>query len=344
MIKTLEIRMPDDWHVHCRDNAYLYQTVPASAKHFRRALIMPNLKPALTSIDMLLAYQSRIKAAIPKERAFTPYMTLYLNEQINPECLISAQKHPEILGAKLYPAGATTNADEGVKSFKSLYPLLDLMQTLDLVLQIHGETVHDDIFDREKHFLNEYLKPIMHHFPKLRIVLEHISTQDAVHFVMTAPSTLAATITPHHLLFNRNDMLSGGIHPHYYCLPILKRKRDQEALIRAAASGNPKFFAGTDSAPHARETKENTCGCAGIYSAPYALSLYTQIFDQHDMLNKLENFMSRYGAEFYKLPLNQEAILLKKQTQIIPNHLPFGDSQVIPIMAGASIKWCIDEF
>lgn len=344
MTQTLEIRKPDDWHVHCRDSLYLSQTVPATAQHFRRALIMPNLKPALTSLDLLLAYCERIKAAIPQKNSFTPYMTLYLNEHVDPECIVRAGKHTEVLGAKLYPAGATTNAEQGVKSFKSLYPLLDLMQAQDLVLQIHGETTQGDIFDRETLFLTEVLKPLMHNFPKLRIVLEHISTQAAVHFVSEAPATLAATITPHHLLFNRNHMLAGGIHPHYYCLPILKCEQDQRALITAATNGNPKFFAGTDSAPHAKETKENACGCAGIYSAPYAVALYAQIFENQKRLDRLENFMSQFGADFYHLPYNHETIVLKKQSHQIPLELPFGDSVVVPILSGTHIEWSIDEF
>lgn len=343
MTQTLEMRMPDDWHVHCRDHAFLKDTVPATARHFKRALIMPNLKPALTSIELLLDYQKRIKAATPAENTFESYLTLYINERVDPNCIIRMKAHPDILGAKLYPAGATTHAEEGVQSFESLYPLLDLMQEQDLVLQIHGETTQGDIFKREKNFLTENLAPLMRQFPKLRIVLEHISTRAAVDFIREAPMRVTATITPHHLLFNRNHMLSGGIRPHYFCLPVLKMATDQKALLQAATSGNPKFFAGTDSAPHAIETKENACGCAGIYSAPFAVALYAQIFDEQQKLDKLENFMSRFGAEFYRLSFNRETILLKKHSNVIPEKLPFGHGAVVPILAGSSIKWCVNE-
>lgn len=318
-MQTLIINRPDDWHLHLRDGEFLTHTVQASAQHFARALVMPNLKPALTNLPAIESYRNRIISAIPKQSSFIPYMTFYLNESVKPEELHQAASLSYIVGAKLYPAGATTNSEEGAKSLKALYPLFETLQTSNLVLQIHGEVTHSDIFEREALFIDEYLKPIAKHFPKLRIVLEHISTKAAVDYVSEGPANLTATITPHHLLYNRNKLLAGGIRPHYYCLPILKHEKDQKALQVAATSGNPKFFAGTDSAPHAINAKENACGCAGIYSAPYAVALYTQIFDELNQLKKLNDFLSRFGAEFYQLPINQQQLELIKSPQTIPN-------------------------
>jgi dihydroorotase len=337
------ITRPDDWHVHVRDGQVLPQTVNATAQHFARALIMPNLQPAPTNITALTAYRQRILDAIAPHQAFTPYMTLYLNETVRPDDLLNAAQHPYVLGAKLYPAGATTHSEEGVQSIRALYPQLEIMQAEDLVLQIHGEVTHGDIFDRERLFLEQYLQLIMHDFPTLRIVLEHISTQAAVDFVMAAPKTLAATITPHHLLYHRNQLLEGGLHPHYYCLPILKREQDQIALQHAAVSGSGQFFAGTDSAPHARRHKESACGCAGIYSAPFAIALYAEVFDHLGKLHALNDFMSRFGAEFYHLPVSHDHIELIEQPQIIPQELPFGGDQVVPIAAGTTLQWSIHE-
>lgn len=340
-MQTLIINRPDDWHVHLRDDELLQQTVPATAQHFARALVMPNLKPALTTLPSIENYRNRIVSAIPDGYSFTPYMTFYLNESVTADELQQSASIPHVLGAKLYPAGATTNSEAGAKSLKALYPLYEIMQAHNLVLQIHGEVTHSDIFEREALFLDEYLKPIVDNFPRLRIVLEHISTKAAVDFVIQAPETVAATITPHHLLYNRNQLLAGGLRPHYYCLPILKHEKDQLALQLAACSGNPKFFAGTDSAPHAVHAKESSCGCAGIYSAPFAVALYTKMFDELDQLNKLNYFMSRYGAEFYQLPVNQEHIELIKSPQTIPDTLPFGSNQVIPMGAGETLTWSI---
>ncbi|HAT8180363.1 TPA: dihydroorotase [Legionella pneumophila] len=344
IMQTLIINRPDDWHLHLRDGEFLTHTVQASAQHFARALVMPNLKPALTNLSAIESYRNRIIAAIPKQNSFTPYMTFYLNESVKPEELQQAASLSYIVGAKLYPAGATTNAEEGAKSLQALYPLFEVLQTNDLVLQIHGEVTHSDIFEREALFIDEYLKPIAKHFSKLRIVLEHISTKTAVDYVSQGPSNLAATITPHHLLYNRNKLLAGGIRPHYYCLPILKHEKDQKALQFAATSGNPKFFAGTDSAPHAINTKENACGCAGIYSAPFAVALYAQIFDELNQLKKLNDFLSRFGAEFYQLPINQQQLELIKSPQTIPNSMPFGSTHVVPIAAGDTINWSINGF
>ncbi len=344
IVRTLSITRPDDWHVHLRDNDALVHTVPASAQHFARALIMPNLQPALTTPESLISYRHRITAALGSLTHFTPYMTLYLNETVTPEDLISAANHPYILGAKLYPAGATTNSEQGVQSIRALYPLFEVMQTHDLVLQVHGEVTHGDIFDREAMFIDSHLAPLVRDFPKLRIVLEHISTRAAVEFVSQAPNTVAATITPHHLLFNRNQLLAGGIRPHYYCLPILKHEHDQVALQQAAISGTGRFFAGTDSAPHATEKKENACGCAGVYSAPYALAMYAQVFEQLDSLSMLNAFMSEFGANFYQLPILQDKIELIKAPQVIPHTLPLGHNFVVPLAAGSTLQWSIREF
>ena len=342
-MQTFIINRPDDWHVHLRDGDMLSHTVPATAQHFARALIMPNLKPALTTLPVIESYRNRIIAAIPQYHSFTPYMTFYLNESVSTDELHRAASLPYILGAKLYPAGATTNSEAGAKSLDELYALFEVLQNNNLVLQIHGEVTHGDIFEREALFIEEYLKPLVRNFPNLRIVLEHISTKAAVDFVMEAPATVGATITPHHLMYNRNKLLAGGLRPHYYCLPILKHEDDQKALQSAVASGNPKFFAGTDSAPHAIHTKESTCGCAGIYSAPFALALYTQVFDEINQLQKLNPFMSRFGAEFYQLPLNQEEIELIKSPQLIPDFMPFGADRVVPMAAGETMQWSIND-
>lgn len=342
-MQILTINRPDDWHVHLRDGELLQHTVPATAAHFARALVMPNLKPALTTLKALKSYREKICAAIPKDSTFMPYMTFYLNEEVHAEDLEQANGDSYILGAKLYPAGATTNTEAGAKSLTALYPLLELMQQKDLVLQIHGEVTHSDIFEREALFIEEYLKPLILNFPRLRIVLEHISTKAAVEFVSAAPATVAATITPHHLLYNRNHLLAGGIRPHYYCLPILKHQQDQLALLQAAVSGNPKFFAGTDSAPHAVNTKENACGCAGIYSAPFALAFYAQAFANADKLDYLNHFMSYYGAEFYRVAPTQDKIELIQQPQTIPTYLPLGNNTVVPMAAGETVQWSVYE-
>jgi len=342
-VRTLSITRPDDWHVHLRDNDVLAHTVPASAKHFARALIMPNLQPALTTLDAINAYRDRILSAIDSSPNFTPYMTLYLNETVSPNDLLTVATHPYILGAKLYPAGATTNSEQGVQSIRALYPLFEIMQACDLVLQVHGEVTHGDIFEREALFIDTQLAPLVRDFPKLRIVLEHISTRTAVEFVTQAPNTVAATITPHHLLFNRNQLLAGGIRPHYYCLPILKHELDQRALQQAAMSGNSKFFAGTDSAPHVKANKESACGCAGVYSAPYALAMYAQVFEQLDSLSKLNAFMSQFGANFYHLPILHEKIELINEPQVIPQALAFGHDFVVPLAAGSTLQWSIRE-
>ena len=342
-MRTLQITRPDDWHVHFRDDEALQHTVLATAKHFSRALVMPNLQPALTSISSVNTYRERIIAALGKDVSFIPYMTLYLNESVSPLDLQQINKSPYILGAKFYPQGATTHSAEGARSMRKLYPLLEVMQQQDLVLQIHGEVTGGDIFEREALFIQEYLTPLTRDFPRLRMVLEHISTRSAVDFVTNASPTVSATITPHHMLYNRNHLLAGGIKPHYYCLPILKHLDDQIAVLNAAVSGNPKFFAGTDSAPHSQLNKESACGCAGIYSAPFALAMYAEAFELCNKLPKLNDFMSNFGAKFYRLPITETRIELIKHPQVIPLTLPFGHDYVVPVGAGSTLQWSIHE-
>lgn len=343
ILKSITITQPDDWHVHLRDGAFLPHTVNAVAQQFRKALIMPNLQPPLTSIKLLEAYRERILAALNPAYAFTPYMTFYLNEQVLPQEISLCKNYPYIVGGKLYPAGVTTNSNWGVKTLEKLYPVFSAMQEQNLVLQVHGESREGDIFEREERFIEESFIDLAHNFPRLRIVFEHISTKKAVDFVMAAPDTIAATITPHHLLYNRNHLLAQGLKPHYYCLPILKHVEDQMALQAAVFTGNRKFFAGTDSAPHLRKYKENACGCAGIYSSPYALALYTQLFAKADQLSKLNNFMSEFGALFYQKPKNKEKIRLIEKPSRVPSTLLFGEEEVIPIAAGELLCWSIDE-
>ena len=342
VIRSHIITKPDDWHVHLRDTPVLHDTVAATAMHFNRALVMPNLVPAISSIDALLSYRERILLAATAYPEFNPYMTLYLNEDVTPDTIQRACQYPFLLGAKLYPRHVTTNSQQSAATIDALYPTLEAMQACDLVLQVHGETANDDIFEREALFIQGPLTRITADFPKLRMVLEHISTLDAVEWVLSAPSTIAATITPQHLLYNRNHLLSGGIKPHYYCLPILKHSRHQHALIRAALSQNPKFFAGTDSAPHAKHHKENACGCAGIFSAPYALALYAQLFDQAGHMDRLEAFVAHFGADFYQLPRSTSRIELVQQSQQIPATCPLGDAFVVPLASGEWINWSIN--
>jgi dihydroorotase len=317
--------------------------VKATATHFARALVMPNLSPALTRIDTLIAYRERILSVLGTISSFTPYMSLYLNATVELDELARLKEYPFILGAKFYPAGATTNSAEGARTLRSLYPLLEILQDNNLVLQIHGEVTHGDIFARERLFIEEELTPLLKNFTKLRVVLEHISSQAAVDFVRQGPSTLAATITPHHLWYNRNQLLVGGIKPHFYCLPILKHLNDQRALQEAVISGHPRLFAGTDSAPHVKAQKESACGCAGIYSAPFALAFYAEMFDQLGQLTKLNDFMSRFGAEFYQLPITQERMQLIKRPQQVPEFLAFGPDHVVPMGAGTTLPWSVDE-
>ena len=340
---TLTITRPDDWHLHLRDDAALTRTVIDTARQFARAIIMPNLRPPVTTTQMAADYRQRILAVLPDNAAFEPLMTLYLTDNTPADEIKTAVNSGIVKAVKLYPAGATTNSDAGVTDLKNCHSTLETMQKHGMPLLIHGEvTDHDiDIFDREKRFIDDKLIPLLNDFPELKVVFEHITTADAANFVSDAGANLAATITPHHLLYNRNDLLVGGIRPHYFCLPVLKRNSHQQALLKAATSGNPKFFLGTDSAPHARHTKENSCGCAGIYSAHAAIELYAEAFEAMDALDKLEAFASFYGADFYGLPRNQTQITLHKQSWQVPDTLPFADSELVPLRAGEAVNWQI---
>lgn len=340
-MRHLSITQPDDWHVHFRDGSLLKDTVAATSAHFGRALVMPNLQPPLTTPEALEAYRQRILACLPAASSFRPYLTFFLNDTVQPEVFDTLPD--DVLGAKLYPAGSTTNSEHGAKSLTALFPLFEQMQAKNLVLQVHGEATQGDVFEREARFLETSLVTLMHQFPKLRIVLEHISTRAAVEAVLAAPDTVAATITPHHLMYHRNHLLEGGIKPHYYCLPLLKHEQDQLALRQAATRGNPKFFAGTDSAPHARSQKESACGCAGIYSAPYAVAFYAEVFEELDALSSLNAFLGHFGADFYQLPRNTQTLNLIKQNNPIPCELPLGHDQVIPMGAGTTLSWSVHD-
>ncbi len=337
----LTLTMPDDWHLHFRDGDMLAETVPATARCFRRAVVMPNLVPPVTTGELASAYRQRILAAAPAGSDFEPVMTIYLTNQTTPADIIAA-KQAGVLAAKLYPAGATTNSHGGVSDVTKLAPVLDTMIEQDMLFLVHGEVTNDevDIFDREKVFIDRYLSQIVQRHPALRVVLEHITTGDAASFVQEASANVAATITPQHLLLNRNHLLVGGIRPHNYCLPVLKRRTHQEALRSAVASGSPKFFLGTDSAPHAKHRKETACGCAGCYSAWSAIELYAQVFEELGALDKLEGFASFYGADFYKLPRNTRTITLEKQPWTVPAEITLPDgSPIVPFFAGETLNW-----
>ncbi len=337
----LTLTMPDDWHLHFRDGDMLAETVPATARCFRRAVVMPNLVPPVTTGELASAYRQRILAAAPAGSDFEPVMTIYLTNQTTPADIIAA-KQAGVLAAKLYPAGATTNSHGGVSDVTKLAPVLDTMIEQDMLFLVHGEVTDDevDIFDREKVFIDRYLSQIVQRHPALRVVLEHITTGDAASFVQEASANVAATITPQHLLLNRNHLLVGGIRPHNYCLPVLKRRTHQEALRSAVASGSPKFFLGTDSAPHAKHRKETACGCAGCYSAWSAIELYAQVFEELGALDKLEGFASFYGADFFKLPRNTRTITLEKQPWTVPAEITLPDgSPIVPFFAGETLNW-----
>jgi len=339
-MQRLTLIQPDDWHLHLRDGASLTQTVAATARCFARAVVMPNLKPPLTTVEQALAYRQRICAADPTG-LFNPLATLYLTDKTPATEVAKAKASGHIVAIKYYPAGATTHSDSGVTDWRRVWPVLEAMQAVELPLLIHGEVTDAlvDIFDREKVFIETVLEPLLEKFPALPVVLEHITTQDAVDYVISKNHRLAATITAHHLLMNRNELFHGGIRPHHYCLPVLKREKHRQALVRAAISGNPKFFLGTDSAPHALKAKETACGCAGIYTAPAALELYAEVFEQAQALEQLEGFASFYGADFYRLPRNTETVTLKKSRWHLPTHFEFGDTIVVPLRAGAEIHW-----
>ncbi len=338
---SIVINQPDDWHLHLRDGDQLAITVPASARVFARAIVMPNLANPIVTVSEAESYRTRILKQVPVEWNFEPLMTLYLQDAMSVEEISKADASPSIYGCKLYPAGATTHSARGVNRIESIYPLLEKMAEYNMPLLIHGEVTdpHVDIFDREAVFIDRVLAPICDQFPQLPIVLEHITTKTAVDFVSQAPGNVAATITAHHLLYNRNALLAGGIKPHYYCLPILKTEEDRQALLKAATSGLPKFFLGTDSAPHTTAQKESACGCAGIFSAPCALEAYATVFDAHQSLDKLENFASRFGAEFYKLPLNSQQVELTRQEWQVPVTVGADADTFKPMCAGETLSW-----
>lgn len=340
-ITQLTITRPDDWHLHVRDGAALAAVIGDTARQFARAIIMPNLRPPVTTTEMAQAYRQRILDALPTDSPFQPLLTLYLTDSTTPGEISRAKKSGEVFAIKLYPAGATTNSDSGVTQLQKTYPALAAMEAHGLPLLVHGEATDPaiDVFDREKVFIDEQLMPLTRQFPSLKIVFEHITTKDAVDFVRAHGDNVAATITPQHLLLNRNAMLVGGIHPHNYCLPVLKRETHRLALVDAATSGNAKFFLGTDSAPHRKGAKESACGCAGIYSANIAMELYATAFDRANALDSLEGFASHFGADFYGLPRNTGTITLERRENIVPDSIPFGNETLIPFFAGKTLHW-----
>lgn len=341
MTDTLTLTRPDDWHLHLRDGAEMAAVLPHTARRFARAIVMPNLKPPVVTTALAQAYRERILAALPAGLDFTPLMTLYLTDSLAPAEIRQARDAGIVFAAKLYPAGATTNAENGVARLENIYPVLAAMERAGMPLLVHGEATaaEVDVFDRERRFIDDALLPLLRDFPGLRLVFEHITTADAADLVREGPPTLAATITPQHLLYNRNAILVGGIHPHFYCLPVLKREHHRQALVAAATSGHPRFFLGTDSAPHAIGAKESACGCAGIYSAHAAIELYAEVFDQAGAMDKLEGFASFHGADFYGLPRNSDQIRLRREPWRVPVSYAFGATQVSPLRAGETIGW-----
>ncbi len=340
-MKTLTITRPDDWHTHVRNGEILKTVLPHTARQFARAIIMPNLKPPVTTVAQALSYREEILQAVPLNMDFTPLMTLYLTASTTVDEIKKAAESEHIHAFKLYPAGATTNSDSGVADIRAIYPQLAAMEQHEIPLLIHGEVTDDscDIFDRERVFIDTYLTDISRNFPGLRIVVEHVTTAEAVQFVLSTGPNIAATITPQHLLFNRNAILAGGIRPHYYCLPIIKRESHRLALVAAATSGNPKFFLGTDSAPHLTSLKETACGCAGCYSAHAALELYAEAFERSDALDKLEGFASFYGADFYRLPRNSGTITLEKTIWKVPSFYGENNISITPLKADEELSW-----
>jgi dihydroorotase len=339
--KTLTITRPDDWHLHVRDGDALNAVLPDTARQFARAIIMPNLKPPVRTVLEAGWYRDRILAALPSNTAFEPLMTLYLTDNTDPDEIKRAKASGFVHAVKYYPAGATTNSDSGVTDIRKCDAVFEAMQEAGLPILLHGEVTDSeiDIFDREKIFIERHLIPLTLRFPKLRIVFEHITTANAVKFVLAASDNVVATITAHHLLFNRNEIFKGGIRPHYYCLPVLKREEHRLALLKAATSGSKKFFLGTDSAPHAKNTKEASCGCAGCYTALHAMELYAAAFESANALDKLEGFASFFGADFYGLPRNKGTITLEKSSWQVPEELPFSGSAIVPLRAGEMLDW-----
>lgn len=345
-VNTIEITRPDDWHLHIRDGEVLADLLKHTASQFERAIIMPNLKPPVTTAEMAAAYKKRILAALPVGSSFTPLMVLYLTDNTSADEVKKAHQEG-VVGFKLYPAGATTNSDAGVTDIKKCTKALEAMEACGMPLLLHGEVTHADVdvFDREAVFIDQVLEPLRQRHPGLKIIFEHITTKQAAQYVESADAqrfgAIAATITPQHLLYNRNAIFSGGIRPHYYCLPILKREEHRQELVRVATSGNSRFFLGTDSAPHVKGTKENACGCAGCYTAWHAMPLYAEVFDQANALDRLEAFASHFGPDFYNLPRNTGKLILKRQAQQIPNEFSIGASTVVPLRAGESLAWTI---
>ena len=337
----LTLTRPDDWHLHLRDGAMMADVLPHTARQFARAIVMPNLKPPVTTTAMAAAYRDRILAALPADMRFTPLMVLYLTDNTPAEEIRRAVESGFVHGVKLYPAGATTNSDAGVTDINRCLPALEAMQELGLPLLVHGEVTDADIdvFDREAVFIDRVLQPLRRSMPALKIVFEHITTRDAAHYVRDAEGPVAATITAHHLLYNRNAIFKGGIRPHYYCLPILKREEHRQALIDAATSGSPRFFLGTDSAPHPTGLKEHACGCAGCYTALHAMELYAQAFDQAGALDRLEAFASFHGPDFYGLPRNTDQVRLERMPWMVPQELTMADTTLTPLDAGSTLQW-----
>ena len=344
-MNQLTLRRPDDWHLHLRDGAALNAVVPYTAARFARAIVMPNLKPPVTTTTQALAYRTRILAALPAGARFDPLMTLYLTDRTDPAEVDRAKASGHVFGFKLYPAGATTHSDEGVTDIKHVDAVLARMAEVGVILQVHGEVTNPavDVFDREARFIDNVMVGIVERFPKLRVVFEHITTRAAVEFVRGARPGVGATITPQHLLMNRNALFVGGIRPHHYCLPVLKTEADRRALLDVVASGDPRFFLGTDSAPHARHTKEAACGCAGIFSAPAGIELYAEAFETIGALGRLEGFASEYGADFYDLPRNEERITLVRDSWEVPACYPFGKEEIVPLRAGETIAWRLER-
>jgi len=340
-MQQLTLTRPDDWHLHLRDGVLMQSVLPDTALQFARAIIMPNLRPPVTTTKQAQAYQARILAAVPAGSDFQPLMTLYLTDNTSAKEIIKAKRSDIIHAVKLYPAGATTNSDAGVTDIRKTYSALEAMQARGMPLLVHGEVTNPDIdiFDREAVFIERVLQPLLKDMPGLRVVFEHITTQDAAQFVAESADNIAATITAHHLLYNRNAMLVGGIRPHYYCLPVLKREIHRKSLVRAAISGSKKFFLGTDSAPHAQHTKENACGCAGCYTAPAAIELYAEAFEAAGALDKLEGFASFFGADYYGLPHNTQQITLRQEEWQMPLTVGLGEHQIVPLRAGEKMMW-----
>ncbi|MBU2740865.1 MULTISPECIES: dihydroorotase [Acidithiobacillus] len=344
-MQELNLICPDDWHLHLRDGANMASVLPDSARRFGRAIVMPNLKPPVTTVDLAAAYRDRIVAALEPSSAFQPLMTLYLTDNTTVSEIEKAKSSGFVQAVKYYPAGATTHSENGVTDLKRVYNVLEAMEKMDLPLLLHGEVTDPDIdiFDREAVFIERHLLPLTRNFPGLRMVLEHITTRTATQFVADAGKQIAATITAHHLLLNRNALFVGGVRPHHYCLPILKRETHRQALIQAATSGNPKYFLGTDSAPHPRQDKESACGCAGIYTAHAAIELYAEVFEAAGALDRLEAFASFHGPDFYQLPRNQGHITLEKRSWTVPESYPCGVDTLIPLRTGEELSWKLRE-